>query len=71
MPVVDDEQNKKKCLCLGCFSDSDFRNEEQGLFCVSRKGNCQVKSERCLCLNCPVYLENNLEGFYFCQRAKD
>lgn len=67
--VKNSEENRKKCICLGCPS---YPQECRGeiLYCARGKSNCDIKAKRCICAMCPVYFENNLKELYFCDKEK-
>ncbi len=66
MPVEDTKENRKKCICPGCPSYPVCKGER--LYCSVGKSACDIKAAGCICDQCPVYAENNLEGLYFCNK---
>lgn len=64
----DNEENYNKCICESCtlFHQCNKEKKEK-LFCARKKSVCEMDPNKmCICGLCPVYLENNLSGLYFC-----
>ena len=70
MAVVQDSvENEKKCICSRCPS---FPRDCKGeiLYCARGESRCEIKGRGCVCAVCPVYLENRLQGLYFCDQVE-
>ena len=69
MAIVQDSiENEKKCICLQCPSfPQDCKDEI--LYCARGESRCEIGARGCVCSVCPVYLENQLQGLYFCDRV--
>lgn len=67
--VANTEDNKKKCICPGCPS-YPYLCEGELLFCATGKSGCTIDINGCICYSCPVYLDNNLIGLYFCDKER-
>jgi hypothetical protein len=67
--VKDIKENFEKCVCNNCLSYVSCMSEKkEGLFCSKGKSNCQFEKQGCICLSCPVYVENKLNGIYYCKK---
>ena len=51
---------------MGMMGDLSKKKRFEGLFCAFGKSKCIKEKKGCLCLNCPVALENNLTEEYYC-----
>jgi methylamine---glutamate N-methyltransferase subunit C len=69
MAIVQDSiENENKCICLRCPSfPQDCKGEI--LYCARGESHCEIGARGCVCSVCPVYLENQLQGLYFCDRV--
>jgi glutamate synthase domain-containing protein 2 len=67
--VQDSVENEKNCICLRCPS---FPRDCKGeiLYCARGESRCEIKGKGCVCAVCPVYLENQLQGLYFCDQVE-
>lgn len=71
MKPEDNQENFKKCICMGCplYNDCN-REKKEKLFCARQKSQCSMdNTKRCICGACSVYSENELSGGYFCINA--
>ncbi|MDH7499002.1 MAG: glutamate synthase-related protein [candidate division NC10 bacterium] len=67
--VQDTIENQKKCICLRCPSfPPDCKGEI--LYCAREASHCEIRARGCVCSICPLYLENQLQGLYFCDRVE-
>jgi hypothetical protein len=64
----DIQENFNRCVCESCSLFTKC-NKEKGekIFCAKKKSDCDMDNNKmCICGICPVYIENNLSGGYFC-----
>ena len=65
--IFDSEENRAKCICASCLSFPRICGGE-ALYCSRGPSRCEIEIKQCICDQCPVYIENKLEGLYFCDR---
>lgn len=69
-------QNKMKMLQISMKGMNPEPSDFPGMYCANGKAVCDDldKHEKCKCINCDVWKENNLESKqpnnYFCQNGK-
>ena len=51
---------------IGMMTGIEKKEHFEGLFCAFEESNCIKEKKGCLCLTCPVALENNLDKQYYC-----
>ncbi len=72
MKVQDNKENFANCICVNCPTHNDCMKEgEQRLFCSRGKSSCELERAGCLCGECPVASENDLEGLYYCEQGTE
>ncbi|MDO8528534.1 MAG: DUF2769 domain-containing protein [Nanoarchaeota archaeon] len=59
-------EKKGKCVCPVCPSYADCG---QLAFCFTGKSKCIKKENGCMCGGCPVQIENEFKGLYYCTRG--
>ncbi|RJS48272.1 MAG: FMN-binding glutamate synthase family protein [Methanobacterium sp.] len=66
--VPDSKENRQKCICRLCHS---YPHDCEGeiLFCSTKESECDIKAKSCLCNKCPVYIEYDLKGLYYCDKV--
>jgi hypothetical protein len=62
LPVADNEENMKKCICPKCPSYPG----ESCLFCARGKSNKPIRKTECICIHCPLWLEKIRLACFFC-----
>jgi len=69
MPVTDNEENIKICLCPECptYKTSHLTGI---LFCGKGKAKEQVKTISCNCPVCPIFAKYGLNDMYYCVKGK-
>jgi hypothetical protein len=67
--VQDTPENREKYLCSKCPS-YPYNCKGEVLYCGRGRSICDIKAKGCNCSICPVYYENNLAGFYFCDKEE-
>ncbi len=69
--VEDTAENFGICMqqsnCRGCPSYAGEGKE--GLYCARGKSANKVERKGCNCPECPVWIDNQLKGMYFCDRG--
>lgn len=63
LKVQDTPANMGQCACGGCPSKPD---ELKSLYCARGASRSTVARRGCLCEECPVQIDNDLEGAYYC-----
>ncbi len=55
-------------MMIGMMTGADISKKEhiEGLFCAFEQSNCIKEKKGCVCLTCPVAVENSLTKQYFC-----
>jgi hypothetical protein len=61
------ERDRSRCACARCPS---YLQGDSALFCVHDRSTLKVQERGCLCRTCPVHLEYQLSGRFFCIRGK-
>lgn len=61
-------EKKGKCICPGCPS---FVECNQLAFCFTGKSKCIKAEKGCLCMSCPVQIENKFKHTYYCTRGDE
>ncbi|HID42768.1 MAG TPA: DUF2769 domain-containing protein [Archaeoglobaceae archaeon] len=57
-------------FCINCPSYNECMKErEQGLFCAMGRTHCKFERKGCICGNCPIAKEYNLNMSYWCYPA--
>ena len=70
MKVSNTPENNVKCVCDGCPTYDDCMEEKkQKLFCASGKTECQLNKQGCICGECPISSEFQLNDWYFCEKG--
>lgn len=46
--------------------DIDKIEHMEGLFCAFEKSKCIDEPKGCICVDCQIYKENDLENMYYC-----
>jgi hypothetical protein len=70
MKVADTKENLMKCICMKCPTHNKcMKDKMEGLFCARGKTTCELEKNGCLCGECPVASENDLEGMYYCEKG--
>jgi hypothetical protein len=69
MPVPDDMDNMKLCICGTCptFKQSPLTG---GFFCAKGKAKEKVNNKGCVCGSCPVFRKFELKDGVFCITGK-
>jgi hypothetical protein len=69
MPVAENEENVKLCLCPECptYKTSNLTGI---LFCGKGKAKEKVKSISCNCPICPIFAKYGLNDMYYCVKGK-
>ncbi len=62
-------KSELKCICEDCPSFVECK--EKIAFCLTGKSKCIKEKRGCICGGCPIHLENNFEGYYYCFSGKD
>ncbi len=65
--IIDTEDNRAKCICASCLSFPRICNGEI-LYCAKGPSRCNIEVHQCICDRCQIYIENKLQGLYFCDR---
>jgi hypothetical protein len=69
-PVINNEENMKKCVCAKCPSYNECSaGKNELLFCAIGKSGCEYKMNGCICGSCPVEIENGLKAGYYCLKG--
>ncbi len=69
--VQDNQENFSKCGCEPCPSyNVCMRGGHQKLYCGKDKSSCEIPMDGCICMNCLVHKENNLQSGYYCINGK-
>jgi hypothetical protein len=65
--VPDTQENVVQCICRGCPSYDDcMRGNNEILYCAREKSACEVSRDGCLCNECPLTSEFNLDQLFYC-----
>lgn len=72
--VTKNDDNMGKCACPKCPSYDDCmkkgmeEGKMEGLYCSPEVGKsaCEIKQAGCICGTCPVQIEHELTGGYYC-----
>jgi len=67
--IEKNQANINNCSCAACPSYNDCsRGKTEKLFCAKEigKSSCEYKMNGCVCGNCPVHKENDLQAGYYC-----
>ena len=68
MMVPNNQLNLQKCICKTCPSyNSCMKTEREGLFCSRGATNCVFSENGCMCGQCPVARDFELDGGYYCR----
>ena len=62
-------ENFEKCVCPKCPSYNDCaKGKNEALYCAQDVGKsaCEYNMNGCICMDCPVHKENNLDAGYYC-----
>ncbi|MFA5165988.1 MAG: DUF2769 domain-containing protein [Candidatus Paceibacterota bacterium] len=72
MKPQDCQENYEICACPACPLYNECNDyEKERLFCSRGKAQCSMDVKKdCICESCGVYLENHLEGRYFCAKGE-
>lgn len=62
--IDDNPQNRSACHCPGCPSKPE--DEHLGLYCAHGLSPVKGPTTGCLCPDCRVYQEHELQEGYFC-----
>ena len=69
MKVDDNETNFSSCTCEGCPSHSScMKEKKEKLYCAKGKSGCPVTESGCICGECPVASQYQLNRLYFCEK---
>ena len=69
MIVKDTPANRRKCICPQCPSyPKDCPGEM--LYCGRDQSRCEIRPTGCICNACPVFIDNQLRGMYFCDKER-
>lgn len=67
MKVDDTNDNFKKCICQNCPTYNECMKEKrEKLFCAKGKTSCLPEKQGCICPECSIASEYNLEKVYYC-----
>ncbi len=70
MRPADNDNNAGMCLCPGCPTYNDcMRGNDEHLFCARGDTQCIPSPNGCICGECPVWAENDLNSYYFCREG--
>ncbi|MFA0834535.1 MAG: DUF2769 domain-containing protein [Methanobacterium formicicum] len=70
--VPDTEQNALNCLCPVCpVYNECLKTKEELLFCSRGSTKCEFEKWGCKCVRCPVALEYNLVGLFYCEKGAE
>lgn len=70
--VPDTATNAQKCLCSVCpVYNECLKNNEELLFCSRGRSKCEFEKWGCKCVKCPVALEYNLVGLFYCEKGAE
>ena len=65
--VANTNENYSNCLCYTTRCPTYNRNKlNGGLFCSRGKSERIPEKEGCICFSCPIWVEYNLKGVFFC-----
>jgi hypothetical protein len=68
--VPETEQNAEKCLCPVCpVYNECLRSNKELLFCARGSSVCEFEKWGCKCVKCPVEIEYNLVGLFYCEKG--
>lgn len=66
----DNEQNASRCLCPGCPTYDDcMASKDERFYCSRGKSGCEPSPMGCICGECPVWAQYELNGHYYCVRG--
>jgi len=51
---------------MGMISGISEKEHFEGMYCAFEESHCIKEKKGCICAECKVYQENNLEKLYFC-----
>jgi hypothetical protein len=64
------EENAQKCLCPQCpVYNECMEDRNEYFFCSKGHGRCKFEKWGCKCPNCPIELEYNLVGLFYCEKG--
>jgi hypothetical protein len=65
--VEDSAENAASCICPKCPTyDECMREADDRLFCARGETSCEPTGRGCNCGECPVWADNDLNGYYYC-----
>jgi hypothetical protein len=65
-------EKKKICICKTCSNfEQCMDDNEEGFFCVLGKSKCQVRDLKCICNECPAYMNFELKFDAYCSKGSE
>jgi len=67
-----DMEKKKICICRTCPTfDQCMTENNEALFCILGKSNCEVAPVECICSQCPAHSNFELKHESYCREGSE